>query len=95
MLLLDEPSSGLDATETERFGEMLNAAVTERDIGILLVEHDMALVCQICQHIYVLDFGSLIFEGDPDEMLASSIVRSAYLGSEGEGEPSNEVSGRR
>ena len=83
LLLLDEPSSGLDASETRRFGEILRGAVAERGIGILLVEHDMALVRQVCQHIYVLDFGRLVFEGSGAEMLASPIVRSAYLGSEG------------
>jgi len=57
--------------------------VAERGAGILLVEHDMALVRQVCTYIYVLDFGRLIFEGGPDAMLASETVRAAYLGSEG------------
>jgi ABC-type branched-subunit amino acid transport system ATPase component/branched-subunit amino acid ABC-type transport system permease component len=87
MLLLDEPSSGLDSAETRRFGEILTTAVAERGLGILLVEHDMALVRQVCANIYVLDFGQLIFEGTPAEMLASPVVRSAYLGSEGVGGP--------
>ncbi len=82
LLLLDEPSSGLDAGETRRFGEILTGAVAERSVGILLVEHDMALVRQVCRHIYVLDFGRLVFEGTASEMLASPIVRNAYLGSE-------------
>jgi ABC-type branched-subunit amino acid transport system ATPase component/branched-subunit amino acid ABC-type transport system permease component len=83
MLLLDEPSSGLDGPETRRFGEILVTAVAERGLGILLVEHDMSLVRHVCEHIYVLDFGELVFEGGPDQMLESSVVRSAYLGSEG------------
>ena len=83
LLLLDEPSSGLDAGETRRFGEILTGAVAERGVGILLVEHDMALVRQVCQNIYVLDFGQMVFEGTAAEMLASPIVRNAYLGSEG------------
>jgi ABC-type branched-subunit amino acid transport system ATPase component len=87
MLLLDEPSSGLDAAETRRFGDILTGAVGDRGLGILLVEHDMALVRQVCQNIYVLDFGQLIFEGTAAEMLASPVVRSAYLGSEGHGVP--------
>jgi ABC-type branched-subunit amino acid transport system ATPase component len=81
-LLLDEPSSGLDATETQGFGEILLKVVAQRDAGILLVEHDMALVRQVCSNIYILDFGSLIFEGSPSEMLASDAVRTAYLGTE-------------
>ena len=83
MLLLDEPSSGLDGAETRRFGEILTSAVADRGLGILLVEHDIALVRQVCAHIYVLDFGKLVFAGTPAEMLASPIVRSAYLGTEG------------
>ena len=83
LFLLDEPSSGLDASETRRFGEILTGAVAERGVGILLVEHDMALVRQVCQNIYVLDFGQMVFEGTAAEMLASPIVRNAYLGSEG------------
>jgi len=81
ILLLDEPSSGLDVTETERFGEILRAVIGENDLGILLVEHDMALVMSICSQIYVLDFGELIFAGTPQEVIASPIVRAAYLGS--------------
>ena len=82
LLLLDEPSAGLDATETVQFGNVLTGVVAERGTGILLVEHDMALVRQVCAHIYMLDFGRLVFEGSPDEMLASDVVRAAYLGSE-------------
>jgi ABC-type branched-subunit amino acid transport system ATPase component/branched-subunit amino acid ABC-type transport system permease component len=82
ILLLDEPSSGLDVVETQRFGEVLSMVVRERSVGLLLVEHDMSLVRQICHSIYVLDFGQLIFRGTPDEMPGSSAVRAAYLGAE-------------
>jgi ABC-type branched-subunit amino acid transport system ATPase component/ABC-type branched-subunit amino acid transport system permease subunit len=80
LLLLDEPSSGLDAHETGQFGEVLKAVVAARGCGILLVEHDMTLVRQVCDHVYVLDFGELIFEGTAEEMHQSSAVRGAYLG---------------
>jgi ABC-type branched-subunit amino acid transport system ATPase component len=80
VLLLDEPSSGLDASETKQFGEVLTHVVADRGIGILLVEHDMALVMSICAYIYVLDFGSLLFEGDPSQVASSPVVRAAYLG---------------
>src|SRR5207248_9645783 len=56
LLLLDEPSSGLDEAETERFGGILQRIVAERDIGILIVEHDMALVMAVCEYLFVLDF---------------------------------------
>jgi ABC-type branched-subunit amino acid transport system ATPase component len=82
VLLLDEPSSGLDGGETERFGEVLTRVVSERGVGILLVEHDMALVMSVCDYIYVLDFGAQIFDGTPGEVARSEAVRAAYLGSE-------------
>jgi ABC-type branched-subunit amino acid transport system ATPase component/branched-subunit amino acid ABC-type transport system permease component len=80
LLLLDEPSSGLDGRETEQFGRVLQTVVHERGTGILLVEHDMTLVREICDRVYVLDFGELIFEGTTEEMQASERVRAAYLG---------------
>ena len=80
ILLLDEPSSGLDHAETERFGAILRRIVEERDVGIVLVEHDMSLVLGICDEIYVMDFGELVFKGTPVEVQASDVVRAAYLG---------------
>ncbi|HUF99471.1 MAG TPA: ATP-binding cassette domain-containing protein, partial [Ilumatobacter sp.] len=84
LLLLDEPSSGLDRSETAFFAQTLERVVAERGCGILLVEHDMSLVLGVCKNIYVLDFGRLIFEGNPAEVAASPLVRAAYLGSESE-----------
>ena len=79
-LLLDEPSSGLDASETHAFGKVLTDHVAESGVGILLVEHDMALVAEICERIYVLDFGKIIYEGTTNDAMSSDLVRSAYLG---------------
>jgi ABC-type branched-subunit amino acid transport system ATPase component/branched-subunit amino acid ABC-type transport system permease component len=87
MLLLDEPSSGLDGAETARFGEILTEVVTERSVGILLVEHDMDLVMGVCDYVHVLDFGTKIFEGTTAEVGSSDVVRSAYLGTEPVGQP--------
>jgi ABC-type branched-subunit amino acid transport system ATPase component len=81
-LLLDEPSSGLDPDETENFGSILTDFVAASGVGILLVEHDMALVSGACSYIYVLDFGRLIYHGPTAETLSSSIVLEAYLGAE-------------
>jgi ABC-type branched-subunit amino acid transport system ATPase component/branched-subunit amino acid ABC-type transport system permease component len=91
LILLDEPSSGLDRRETERFGQILTDVVAERGVGILIVEHDMALVNQICDRVYVLDFGKKVFEGTTIEMASSLIVRAAYLGSEGVGDTTEVV----
>jgi ABC-type branched-subunit amino acid transport system ATPase component len=81
--LLDEPSSGLDVAETREFGRLLLHVMAVRPVGILLVEHDMSLVQQVCDRVYVLDFGRMLFEGTASEMLGSELVRAAYLGSEG------------
>ena len=81
MLLLDEPSSGLDKSETARFGAVLRSLVAQGR-GILLVEHDMSLVMSVCEYIYVLDFGKPLFEGTVQDVARSAVVRAAYLGAE-------------
>ena len=81
MLLLDEPSSGLDDSESKRFAEILTDVVRDRGVGVLLVEHHMELVLGVCDYLYVLDFGKLLFEGTAQEAVESELVRAAYLGS--------------
>jgi ABC-type branched-subunit amino acid transport system ATPase component len=80
ILLLDEPSSGLDVAESAAFGQLLVGLVGERGIGILMIEHDMSLVLNICNWIQVLDFGRPLMAGTPDEVRNSEEVRAAYLG---------------
>jgi ABC-type branched-subunit amino acid transport system ATPase component len=80
ILILDEPSSGLDRSQTDALARILRRTVQERGCGILLVEHDMSLVMNICAYIYVLDFGKLLFEGDPRSVAVSPVVQAAYLG---------------
>lgn len=95
ILLLDEPSSGLDHKETEHFGRILRSLV-DSGRGILLVEHDMELVMSICDYLYVLDFGTQIFEGTTTETRNSEVVRAAYLGGDVELEmASGSVPGER
>ena len=79
MLLLDEPSSGLDERETEELGDVL-ADLAADGPGILLVEHDMSLVMSVCSEISVLDFGAVIARGAPDDVRADPLVQQAYLG---------------
>jgi branched-chain amino acid transport system ATP-binding protein len=84
LLLLDEPSSGLDREETAHLATTLRAVQQEQGFAILLVEHDVELVSSFTERSYVLDFGTLIAEGPTVDVLASAVVREAYLGPEGE-----------
>ena len=80
VLLLDEPSSGLDRAETAALAQTLREVQAEQGFAILLVEHDVELVTSFTTRSYVLDFGRLIARGPTDEVLASDEVRAAYLG---------------
>jgi ABC-type branched-subunit amino acid transport system ATPase component len=87
VVLLDEPSSGLNESETADFSELL-VELASSGLAILLVEHDMGLVMSACHHIHVLDFGQIIAYGTPTEVQANALVRAAYLG---EGDEAEEV----
>jgi branched-chain amino acid transport system ATP-binding protein len=80
LLLLDEPSSGLDRDETAVLANTLRVVQKERGIAILLVEHDVELVRQLVERVFVLDFGTLIASGVTDAVFADTAVRKAYLG---------------
>ncbi len=80
VLLLDEPSSGLDRQETADLARTLGAVQAEQRFAILLVEHDVEFVAGFTERVYVLDFGCMIAKGPTAEVLASDAVRRAYLG---------------
>ncbi len=80
LVLLDEPSSGLDRDETASLADTLREVQREQHIAILLVEHDVELVRNLVERVFVLDFGTLIASGPTAEVFADSAVRKAYLG---------------
>ena len=82
MLLLDEPASGQDPSETDRFGDLLRRIAAD-GVGILLVEHDVPLVMGLCDSIAVLDYGRLLIHADPDTVRNDPLVLAAYLGNVG------------
>jgi ABC-type branched-subunit amino acid transport system ATPase component len=82
IVLLDEPSAGLDRHETEHLSVALRRTVMEEKVSLLLVEHDVAMVLSLTSEIYVLDFGSVIAQGPPAEIRENPEVRAAYLGDE-------------
>ena len=80
VVLLDEPSSGLDGHETSQLGAALRTVVEEEHVSLLLVEHDVAMVLGLSSEVAVLDFGVRIAYGSPDQIRNDPQVRAAYLG---------------
>jgi branched-chain amino acid transport system ATP-binding protein len=79
LLLLDEPAAGLDTAESHVLGRRLRSFL-DHGITVFLIDHDMGLVLNVCDYIYVLDFGEIIATGTPDEIRVNPTVIQAYLG---------------
>jgi branched-chain amino acid transport system ATP-binding protein len=82
VLLLDEPSSGMGPEESHELGERLLTLRQELGVTMLLIEHHVPLVTAVCDYVYVLNFGKLLAEGDPDSVRNHPEVIAAYLGGE-------------
>jgi sulfate-transporting ATPase len=80
VVMLDEPAAGLDENETGELARLIRRLAAERNMGVLLVEHDVGLVMTVCDRIVVLDYGRVIATGTPAEIRESPAVRAAYLG---------------
>lgn len=84
MLLLDEPVAGMNREETEDFARYLNAITEQLDLATIMVEHDMGLVMDLADRVVVVDFGTQIATGAPEDIQRNPAVLRAYLGDAGE-----------
>jgi branched-chain amino acid transport system ATP-binding protein len=81
-LLLDEPAAGMNEVESKQIGMLIQGICEEEGCGVLLVEHDLRLIMGICQYVCVLNEGSMISRGSPEEVRADPAVITAYIGEE-------------
>jgi len=79
-ILLDEPAAGLPEAEVPDFAGVIRSVRDEHDAGVLLIDHNMALIMDVCDRIQVLDQGATLAEGTPDEIRSNLDVAAAYLG---------------
>jgi branched-chain amino acid transport system ATP-binding protein len=84
LILLDEPTAGMGKQESVQMVQLIRRLVSERDIKLILIEHDIEVVMRISDRISVLNRGEIIAEGTPAEIQENERVQKAYIGTEGE-----------
>lgn len=84
ILMLDEPAAGLSSAESEELAKVVGRLAEDWGMAVLVVEHDMNFVNEVCDHVVVLDFGKMIASGDPAQVRNDPAVIAAYLGAEAE-----------
>jgi branched-chain amino acid transport system ATP-binding protein len=89
VLLLDEPAAGTNPSEKNELTDLIRRVRDDMGVSILLIEHDMKLVMALAERLYVLNFGSVIAEGTPNEIRSNQNVIDAYLGTASEEETDN------
>jgi branched-chain amino acid transport system ATP-binding protein len=80
---MDEPAAGLHEAEVPAFAAVVRAVHTDFGAGVLLIEHNVALIMDVCDRIHVLDRGVTLAEGSPEQIRGNADVAAAYLGTEG------------
>ena len=84
-VLMDEPAAGLNEAEVPAFADVVTSVRDDHDAGVLIIDHNMALIMAVCDRVHVLDQGRTIAEGSAEEVRANDVVADAYLGRQAPG----------
>jgi ABC-type branched-subunit amino acid transport system ATPase component len=82
LLLFDEPTAGMNREERDEVGEVMRS-LRGQGLTQVLVEHDMQMITEVCDYVFVMNFGKVIAQGDPEAVVADPLVQEAYLGKRG------------
>ena len=80
VVLLDEPFAGLTHSEAKPRVDLISRRREETGAGVVIVEHDVPLLLEACERLTVLDYGTVVAQGEPQQVMSSAEVRAAYMG---------------